>query len=157
MSSTTRVGYVRGDPSDLALGLIFVAWMEDQCPTHWAPLTGHHVSWCGGLPGEFDCGFEFANRMGHVRSWAWTRYYALIRDGGRCQADGCTNGADEVDHIVEIQDGGAEFDLSNVRSLCHECHVTKTVARRRYGPQAAERVLLERNHPELLPPLEAFL
>ena len=63
----------------------------------------------------------------------------------------------EVDHIVEIQDGGAEFDLENLRTLCHDCHATKTCARRRWGPRrAGERVLWERNH-AALPTLEAFL
>lgn len=33
-----------------------------------------------------------------------------------------------VDHIVEIEDGGAVFELENLQSLCHACHEAKTAA-----------------------------
>jgi 5-methylcytosine-specific restriction endonuclease McrA len=37
----------------------------------------------------------------------------------------------EVDHIIEIQDGGAEFDWDNLQSVGTECHKTKTAERRK--------------------------
>ena len=52
------------------------------------------------------------------------RQKALDRDLNKCVKCGKT--ADEVDHIKEIWEGGPEFDLDNLQSLCHECHVQKT-------------------------------
>ena len=40
-----------------------------------------------------------------------------------------------VDHIEERRDGGADLDMSNLQTLCHRCHSTKTAEerRRRHG------------------------
>ena len=38
--------------------------------------------------------------------------------------------AREVHHIVEIIDGGNEFDLGNTESLCRKCHRKKTLQNR---------------------------
>jgi 5-methylcytosine-specific restriction endonuclease McrA len=46
---------------------------------------------------------------------------ALQRDGYRCiicGADVSGPGAARVDHIRRVSDGGAFFDLANVRTLC---------------------------------------
>ena len=32
----------------------------------------------------------------------------------------------EVDHIIPLQQGGAEYDLSNLQSLTRACHFAKT-------------------------------
>ncbi len=32
----------------------------------------------------------------------------------------------EGDHIIEIADGGDEFDMENVQTLCVSCHKAKT-------------------------------
>ena len=35
-----------------------------------------------------------------------------------------------ADHIVELKDGGAPYDLNNGQCLCGSCHTRKTVAER---------------------------
>lgn len=140
----------------MSVGLEFIASLEEVCPADWVPLPGNR-RWCDLGRRDYTCYWTFQYDQGRVLDWSVTRRLALLRDHGICRADGCGRPATEVDHIVEIQDGGAEFDLENVRSLCHDCHVVKTSARRRWGPKRAERALLERNHPELLPRMEAFL
>lgn len=35
-----------------------------------------------------------------------------------------------VDHIVELQDGGAQYEQSNLRPLCGRCHSLKTAKAR---------------------------
>jgi nitrite reductase/ring-hydroxylating ferredoxin subunit len=35
-----------------------------------------------------------------------------------------------ADHIVEVKDGGAKFDLANGQCLCGSCHTRKTAAAR---------------------------
>ena len=46
----------------------------------------------------------------------------------------CGRPATLVDHIVEIRDGGAKLDFSNLQSLCHSCHNKKTaLAKSRRG------------------------
>ena len=34
--------------------------------------------------------------------------------------------ATDVDHFKAIEDGGAPYDMENLRSACHECHSQKT-------------------------------
>jgi len=70
--------------------------------------------------------------------WLRVRQQALIRDHGLCQD--CLEHkhitpATEVDHIIPIR---VRWDLrlvlSNLRSLCHRCHMIKTAEdKRRYG------------------------
>ena len=129
------------------------------CPYHWTPLPPRKKVWCGkGEPVDpenhsetaeaWSCywAFHLDPRWSRIKDWATVREEVLARDGGKCV--NCGASAVEVDHIVEIQDGGAEFDLSNLRSLCHGCHVRKTVARRRFGPGiAVERALRARSKP----------
>lgn len=44
----------------------------------------------------------------------------------RCTKLGNTTLAQMVDHIVEIEDGGAMWDRNNLQALCNPCHNTKT-------------------------------
>ena len=55
-------------------------------------------------------------------AWQNARAEARKRDGERCQRCG-SNEDLEVHHIVPLAKGGAEFDLSNLTTLCHDCHV----------------------------------
>lgn len=65
---------------------------------------------------------------------AWRKLASDVkREGGyRCDAPGCGKvfPADEwaliADHIVEIADGGAPLDRSNIQCLCRPCHARKT-------------------------------
>lgn len=52
----------------------------------------------------------------------------LDRDGRLCVL--CAAPATEVDHIQPRAYGGTE-DLSNLRSLCHPCHVMVTAQHHR--------------------------
>ncbi len=38
----------------------------------------------------------------------------------------CGRVANLVDHIIEIKDGGAAYDINNLQSMCTSCHNTKT-------------------------------
>jgi hypothetical protein len=62
-------------------------------------------------------------------AWRQIRSKALRRDRWLCVS--CRNRgkfvrAKEVHHIIEIRDGGDEFDLTNTESLCRRCHLSKT-------------------------------
>lgn len=43
-----------------------------------------------------------------------------------CDSHGRITPATEVDHIVEIEDGGSKTDPDNLQSLCKACHRKKT-------------------------------
>jgi hypothetical protein len=66
---------------------------------------------------------------------AW-RAQVVARAGGRCEAvdhgHRCTEARPEhrmyADHIVELRDGGAPFDLTNGQCLCASHHERKTIA-----------------------------
>jgi hypothetical protein len=58
-----------------------------------------------------------------------TRWQVLKRDNYRCVACGANPAADhtvelEIDHIVPVSKGGIN-DLTNLRTLCHECNLGK--------------------------------
>lgn len=57
--------------------------------------------------------------------WKRIRLEILTRDGGRCQIGGpnCTGHADQVDHIVPLEQGGAPYDHANLRAACRRCNV----------------------------------
>lgn len=73
---------------------------------------------------------EWAEAFYHSRAWKALRQRALIRDGFTCRF--CGARATEVDHIQEltpenIRDPKISLDLSNLQSLCHDCHTRKTL------------------------------
>ena len=56
--------------------------------------------------------------------WRRIRAEVLARDGGVCQMreTGCLIKADTVDHIVPVAQGGAFYDLGNLRAACKKCN-----------------------------------
>jgi 5-methylcytosine-specific restriction protein A len=64
------------------------------------------------------------------KSQRWVRLRAeLIRQQPTCQhclQYGIVTPGKIVDHIVEIEDGGAVWDIDNLQHLCHTCHNIKT-------------------------------
>lgn len=44
----------------------------------------------------------------------------------KCRERGNYTIATHVDHIIPIEDGGAEYDPTNFQSLCLLCHTDKT-------------------------------
>ena len=95
-----------------------------QCANCGKALTGNQLYYC-----SETCKAEFYDRHPTSISWNDMRQKALDRDLNKCVKCGKT--ADEVDHIMEIWEGGPEFDMDNLQSLCHECHVAKTNESRR--------------------------
>lgn len=62
-----------------------------------------------------------------LRRYLWTprwrrlRQVALERDGWRCTLCGRA-GRLEVHHVQPTSEGGAVWDLANLRTLCRPCH-----------------------------------
>lgn len=52
----------------------------------------------------------------------------VLREQPWCATPGCSNLALEVDHIVPVELGGAEFDRANLQGLCKKHHSQKTSA-----------------------------
>lgn len=81
----------------------------------------------------------------HDHQWHKARYFYTSAEWKRlreqyinahplceiCDAGGRVTPATEVDHIVEIQDGGDKTNLDNLQSLCTSCHRRKTGEERR--------------------------
>lgn len=57
--------------------------------------------------------------------WRKVRRLVLDRDRHLCQIkrSKCTTKATEVDHIVAVADGGAQFDPANLRAACKSCNI----------------------------------
>jgi hypothetical protein len=79
-----------------------------------------------------------------VVTWRQVRYRTLRRDRWTCVK--CGRKAREVDHVIPLALGGSEFDLDNCQSLCHPCHMQKSIKEirdrmaRRTKERAADRV-----------------
>lgn len=64
------------------------------------------------------------------REWQAARQLAIGLAAYRCSKCGARGVRLFVDHIVELADGGAEFDQGNLQVLCGSCHTLKTHAER---------------------------
>ncbi len=64
------------------------------------------------------------------RRWRTLRLQILERDGWRCRIGdpGCTIVATQVDHIVELANGGAKYDPTNLRAACAHCNTSRGAA-----------------------------
>jgi 5-methylcytosine-specific restriction endonuclease McrA len=92
---------------------------------------GRHYEGSTGVRGRCgDCGRAYdrelsrqkrARRARNSAAWQKARAAAKQRDGKRCANCGATE-ALQVHHVVQLEDGGAEFDLNNLVTLCVGCH-----------------------------------
>ena len=62
---------------------------------------------------------------GGGRPWRRKRETILLRDHYTCRTCGLVTHSLEVDHIVNLAQGGTEDD-SNLQALCIPCHKAKT-------------------------------
>ena len=70
-----------------------------------------------------------AKHKGIYNTARWRSVRVLkLRESPLCEycPPGRRKTATEVDHFVAIEDGGAPFDMSNLRSACKPCHSQKT-------------------------------
>ena len=63
-------------------------------------------------------------RRDKIPGWTKIRREVITRDKGRC-VKCLRKGANEVDHIKPLWDGGTNL-LTNLQLLCWECHSIKT-------------------------------
>src|SRR6266487_5312321 len=77
-----------------------------------------------------DCGRAYDRKLSREKrarrtrssaAWQKAREAARQRDGNRCTACGSTENL-EVHHIKSLAEGGNEFALSNLTTLCRSCH-----------------------------------
>lgn len=67
-----------------------------------------------------------------LKAWRTLRAQVIRRDGGRCAMadDTCSDmtrrHAVNVDHIIEVKDGGPFWDANNLQVLCSVHHRRKT-------------------------------
>lgn len=80
--------------------------------------------------------YEDRQRVGRANAhiydtqrWRRLSHKAKIIAGGLCEMclkEGRESYGDVSDHIIEISDGGAPYDLKNIQVLCHFHHNNKT-------------------------------
>jgi len=83
-----------------------------------------------------------STQRGYGSAWRRLRDRVLARDHHLCQsclARDRVEQATEVDHILLKARGGTD-DMSNLQSLCSECHATKSAAER--GRERKKRPLI---------------
>ena len=95
-------------PGCVELAPVRVGYCDGHAPAPWTRPSAHTRS----RPKDWQA------RVRRVRR----------RDGYRCRV--CNQPGIEVDHIIEVADGGT-WDLSNLQTLCETHHRAKTAASRR--------------------------
>jgi 5-methylcytosine-specific restriction protein A len=88
----------------------------------------------------------------NTAEWKRLRLDVLRRDRYQCQVRGpaCTGHATQVDHILNVANGGAELDPANAQAICSPCNARKASAE---GAAARARRRTQRPkplHPGLL-------
>jgi 5-methylcytosine-specific restriction endonuclease McrA len=83
------------------------------------------------------------NPVYRTSAWRSVRKAVLARDGFCCQIRlaKCRGWADTVDHIVELDDGGPAYEMSNLQAACRSCNAAK---RNRSVAARAKRVQIRR-------------
>jgi 5-methylcytosine-specific restriction protein A len=69
---------------------------------------------------------KMGDRRYSTQRWQKLRAQAIQRDNG-CSISGCHRGNLHADHIIEVKDGGAFWDINNLQVLCKEHHDAKTL------------------------------
>jgi 5-methylcytosine-specific restriction endonuclease McrA len=87
-----------------------------NCDSQVAPGRRHYCS--------ADCMNEFVRN--HL--WSFVRIDVLRRDNYRCSICGkrFRKSQLDVDHIIPVRMGGDLYDKKNLRTLCKECHKSKS-------------------------------
>ena len=71
------------------------------------------------------------DKVYHSVRWRKLRKQQLMLHPLCINFDTCHNEATIADHIHEVKDGGEQFSLSNLNSMCQGCHNTKTAQQKR--------------------------
>lgn len=74
---------------------------------------------------QYDAQRGSAGDRGYDHEWRKVRN-AYLASHPFCEEQGCIERADEVDHIVELRDGGSKTAFENLRSYCRRHHRIKT-------------------------------
>lgn len=83
---------------------------------------------------RYSAGNEPFAHIYKSQRWAEFRATIIKERGYRCEDPAHNSGSRDrvarldLDHIKELQDGGAPFDRANVMLRCRSCHVKKTKA-----------------------------
>lgn len=59
-------------------------------------------------------------------AWQTMRQEVVTERGYRCEDCGIVPTRIYCDHVVELKDGGAPLDKTNIRLRCGSCHTAKT-------------------------------
>ena len=73
-----------------------------------------------------------ADKIYRTKAWREARKIVKARDKGVCQICGKA-GADAVDHIVPWRDGGAWYELGNLRLVHGRCNSSRVKRPNRVG------------------------
>jgi 5-methylcytosine-specific restriction enzyme A len=91
--------------------------LAQRCNENPGPARGR----CPACAREYERNKSARRRVRNTSAWQRARAEARRRDGERCQSCGATEQL-EVHHIVPLAAGGEQFGLSNLTTLCVDCH-----------------------------------
>jgi len=94
--------------------------------------TAIHMPFISQARPKMEARLLMARKPQYSGPWKKIRVKVLERDGYRCQirAAGCTQNAEEVDHILPVSMGGEWFDEENLRAACARCNNARNMKHR---------------------------
>ncbi|MDR6862161.1 HNH endonuclease signature motif containing protein [Phycicoccus sp. 3266] len=120
--------------------------MSVLCSKCGNPFAPPRASWRGGRP-RTRCD---ACRSNHAKidgkRWRTLRQQ-ILAGNPPCAVPSCGRLATQVDHIVALSQGGAPYDLGNLRPICGPCNASKASRVRNDLPGLEEGVPAPRSYP----------
>jgi len=85
---------------------------------------------CSECKSKRDRSYDNTNRSQASKQFYNSKQWKIVRNKVIANEPLCRickdSEAKEVDHIVEIKDGGSKLDIDNLQPLCKLCHSKKT-------------------------------
>lgn len=107
---------------------VLVDYGKRYCPTHQAQADAQKQERASVYDKtRTEAKFYHSSRWQKLRNWFIKNNPLCVQ----CLREGRVTTATVVDHIEEIKDGGARYDINNLQSLCHACHNDKTAHERK--------------------------
>jgi hypothetical protein len=88
-----------------------------------------HLPISAPLGAQVEAQLLMARKPQYAGPWRRIRLEVLQRDNNQCQikSEGCTQIAQQVDHILPVSMGGDWFDKDNLRAACARCNNNRNI------------------------------
>jgi 5-methylcytosine-specific restriction endonuclease McrA len=107
-------------------------------PEGQATTAGFHLPIPTPTGPQMEAPLLMARKPQYAGPWRRIRREVLQRDNNQCQikGEGCTQIAQQVDHILPVSMGGDWFEKDNLRASCARCNNNRNIKHRMTASRA---------------------